>query len=377
MNRWERRAEARRRRAAAARRAKVACLAAGSLALIPFVGGGTAAVPVALAAQQAPPAPVHGADGTVTAQTSPSADLLAAAGDPLLLAQQAGPSADVPIVPLGAPSAAGGSGAGIPAPVLVAYQRAERSLAQTAPSCRLSWPLLASIGRIESGHARGGRVDGTGRTLTPILGPPLNGSGGFAAIADTDGGRYDGDPVWDRAVGPMQFIPGTWAGYTGDGVHDPDNINDSTVAAGRYLCAGGGDLSDPRQRAKAVFRYNHSDAYVRTVLLWADAYAHGVTAVPVTGSPAPMAAPVPPPAAPVAHPAPAPVPPPAPPVGPVLPPVGPKPPTKPSTGSSSGSPTSKPELPSSSQCPAPPSTSSSSSSAPSSAPESATPSPTC
>ncbi|WP_016700594.1 lytic transglycosylase domain-containing protein, partial [Actinoalloteichus spitiensis] len=179
---------------------------------------------------------------------------------------------------------------GIPAIVLDAYRRAERSLGQTQPGCGLHWSLLAGIGRIESGHARGGNVDSGGTTLSPILGPQLNGGPGIAAIPDTDGGLLDGDPVWDRAVGPMQFIPSTWAAYAadgnGDGVASPHNVYDAALAAGRYLCSGGLDLRVPDQLAAAVFRYNRSDAYVRDVLYWADAYRHGVTPLPGEGVPA-------------------------------------------------------------------------------------------
>ncbi|MQA10065.1 MAG: hypothetical protein GEU98_16220 [Pseudonocardiaceae bacterium] len=169
---------------------------------------------------------------------------------------------------------------GIPRSALTAYIKAADLLAAQQPGCRMHWSLLASIGRIESGHASGGNVDASGRTRAPILGPVLNGAGEFAAITDTDDGAHDGDQVWDRAVGPMQFIPSTWRGYAadgnGDGSSDPNNIYDATLGAGRYLCAGGLDTSDPAQRAAAVFRYNHSNSYVSTVLLWADAYARGV-----------------------------------------------------------------------------------------------------
>lgn len=182
----------------------------------------------------------------------------------------AGPLADLPDGPLG-----------IPGILLEAYVAAEGTAAADQPGCRLDWALLAGIGRVESNHARGGQVGFDGTTLSPILGPVLNGGPGMAAIADSDGGRLDGDVTWDRAVGSMQFIPTTWAGYAadgnGDGTSDPNNVFDATLAAGRYLCSGGLDVSDPAQRARAVFRYNNSDSYVRTVLRWADAYAAGVT----------------------------------------------------------------------------------------------------
>jgi hypothetical protein len=172
---------------------------------------------------------------------------------------------------------------GIPGIMRDAYENAADMLAESQPNCHLDWSLLASIGRIESNHARHGRVDTEGNTTPHILGPVLNG-GGFAAIRDSDGGRWDGDNRWDRAVGAMQFIPATWTAYASDGNEDgvmtPHNVFDATLAAGKYLCSGGLDMSKPADRAAAVFRYNHSDSYVATVLLWADAYANGATSMP-------------------------------------------------------------------------------------------------
>ena len=122
-------------------------------------------------------------------------------------------------------------------------------MASRDPGCRLNWSLLAGIGRVESNHGRyGGAQIGQDGTVRPAdLGPRLDGTGGVGVVRDTDHGRYDGDPLYDRAVGPMQFIPGTWRGYgadgNGDGVADPQNLDDAALAAARYLCAGGGDLS--------------------------------------------------------------------------------------------------------------------------------------
>ena len=186
---------------------------------------------------------------------------------------------------------------GIPGTALRAYQNAAHIIAGEQPNCHIDWALIASIGRIESNHARGGFVDKKGITLEPILGPELNGVGGVAAILDTDGGRWDRDTVWDRAVGPTQFIPSTWNFYgsdgNGDGIADPNNIYDATLATGRYLCSGGLDLANPDQLRAAIYRYNNSDVYVDTVILWAEAYRKGVS--PLSDSTVPIGAPSAPP----------------------------------------------------------------------------------
>lgn len=191
---------------------------------------------------------------------------------------------------------------GIPATALAAYKNAADVLGRELPACHIDWALIASIGRIESNHARGGYVDANGTTREPILGPELNGQGGFAAIPDTDHGELDTDPVWDRAVGPTQFIPATWRAYAsdgnGDGKSDPNNIFDAALATGRYLCSGGFDLSNPDQLRGAIYRYNNSDTYVNTVILWAEAYRNGIMQVPDStvpvGAPNAAALPAPP-----------------------------------------------------------------------------------
>jgi hypothetical protein len=203
---------------------------------------------------------------------------------------------------------------GIPAPILAAYQKAAGAAQLSDPDCGITWPLLAAIGWIESGHSRGGQVDTAGSTLSPILGPVLAGGPRVAAIGDSDGGRLDGDDRWDRAVGPMQFIPSTWAAYAtdgnADGVASPHNVYDAAATAGRYLCAGGSDLRTSSGAAEAVYRYNHSSEYVRWVLAFAAGYAPGVFSFPVAPTPSDVSVsppavatfvpgpPVPPPAAP-------------------------------------------------------------------------------
>lgn len=175
------------------------------------------------------------------------------------------------------------SESGIPASVLAAYKKAARSMRSSDPACGLRWELLAAIGKVESGQARGGAVDKSGTTLKPILGPVLNGKG-FARITDTDGGRLDGDERFDRAVGPMQFIPSTWARWSadgnGDGERDPDNIHDAALAAAGYLCAGERDLRTKAGLDRAILSYNDSQHYLRTVLAWYEFYRKGAHEVP-------------------------------------------------------------------------------------------------
>lgn len=186
-----------------------------------------------------------------------------------------------PATPVTTP--AGADAAGIPASVLAAYRKAEQTVAGTDPGCHLPWELLAAIGKVESGQARGGRVDSAGTTLSPILGPVLNGAG-FANISDTDNGKYDGDTTHDRAVGPMQFIPSTWATWgqdgNGDGKKDPNNVFDASLATGRYLCADGRDVSGQHDLDQAILGYNHSQEYLSTVLSWFEFYKKGTHDVP-------------------------------------------------------------------------------------------------
>jgi len=94
---------------------------------------------------------------------------------------------------------------------------------------------------------------------------------------DTDGGMLDGDTTWDRAVGPFQFIPSTWARWkadgNADGVADPQNIDDAALAAGRYLCAAGTNFADGTGWWRTILSYDKSTVYVQNVFNGADSYA--------------------------------------------------------------------------------------------------------
>lgn len=272
--------------------AAVAALAASQAPAAPLAGG------AAGGDQQAAGGEAGGPDGGAATGNSPYYTDL----PPLVTPDRPGSSSNLPVT--------GRSEAGIPASILAAYKQAERAVASTDPACRLPWQLLAAIGKVESGQARGGQVDANGTTPFPILGPALNGQG-FALIKDTDGGAYDGDAVHDRAVGPMQFIPSTWAVWgqdaNNDGRKDPNNIYDAALAAGRYLCAGGRDLTVAADLDRAVLSYNRSTEYLRTVRSWFAYYQRGTHEVPdgsgvlptapSTGGPSPVPGPSRPPGA--------------------------------------------------------------------------------
>ena len=167
---------------------------------------------------------------------------------------------------------------GIPARALRAYVAAAGAAGDSARACGIGWNTVAAIGLIESGHGThgGGHLTSNGQASGPIIGPSLDGDG-FAAIADTDDGVLDGDARWDRAVGPMQFIPSTWryAGRdgNGDGDADPFNIDDAALSAALYLCAHGRDLTAAAGWTDAIYSYNQSETYINQVRDQARAYA--------------------------------------------------------------------------------------------------------
>ncbi|MEU6131334.1 lytic murein transglycosylase [Saccharopolyspora sp. NPDC047091] len=171
------------------------------------------------------------------------------------------------------------SSADVPARALISYVNADLAMRQYQPSCRISWAMLAGIGRIESNHGRyGNRVLGDDAVpSSPIIGVPLDGTPGVRAIGDTDGGALDGDPVHDRAVGPMQFIPSTWRKWAtdgnGDGLGDPQNLDDAAMAAARYLCSSGRDLTTGTGWWGAVMSYNNSVEYGQKVYAIAESYS--------------------------------------------------------------------------------------------------------
>ncbi|MET9087515.1 bifunctional lytic transglycosylase/C40 family peptidase [Streptomyces sp. NPDC004237] len=126
--------------------------------------------------------------------------------------------------------------ADIPADMLALYQRA-------APECRgLPWTILAAIGKVETDHARD---------------PSMTSSAG--------------------AVGPMQFLPSTFTSYAypvpagGKNPPTPWDPVDAVYAAARLLCANGAKNGENLRRA--IWHYNHDDAYVDRVLKIADSYA--------------------------------------------------------------------------------------------------------
>jgi hypothetical protein len=115
----------------------------------------------------------------------------------------------------------------------------QESAARYCPE--LSWTVLAAIGQIESN-------DGTN------VGPSPAG-----------------------ALGPMQFLPSTWAVWGIDGFGQtgpPDIMNpyDAVPSAARYLCAAGASQGSSGL-ASAIFAYNHADWYVTEVLALAEEYA--------------------------------------------------------------------------------------------------------
>ncbi|RJQ92358.1 lysozyme family protein [Amycolatopsis panacis] len=149
---------------------------------------------------------------------------------------------------------------GVPARALEAYGNGELRIRATRPDCRLSWATLAGLGRIESDHGQygGAKLGADGRPSVPIVGTPLPGAPGSQGHTHA------------RALGPMQFMPGTWSHW---GTGDPQQIDNAALAAARYLCAGGHDLGTAAGWWSAVLSYDDSVEFARKVFTAADRYA--------------------------------------------------------------------------------------------------------
>ncbi len=128
---------------------------------------------------------------------------------------------------------------GIPAE----YQQAYQEAALTCPG--MTWTLLAAVGQVETGHGRNNRPSSAG------------------------------------AIGPMQFMPATFAGYAvdgdRDGVLDAWDPQDAIFSAAHYLCVSGarsksnpgkstGPAGSAAWKHTALLAYNHAEWYVDLVL---------------------------------------------------------------------------------------------------------------
>lgn len=186
------------------------------------------------------------------------------------------------------PAAAAGGGRPTPAQIgrglvrsgielgpAVAYTNAGEIMTRR-PVCRqFPTSVLAAIGWVETHHGTygGRRINSRGVTTPSLFGVRLNGSvSGTAVVRDTDNGRYD------RAVGPMQFLPSTWRAVaanhnldgSGDGIENPQNIHDATRAAAHYLCdaarRSGHPIHTTAGLTAALRSYNASSVYRNAVL---------------------------------------------------------------------------------------------------------------
>lgn len=250
-------------------------VATGGLVVV-GLGLGGAAVAMATASSGAADPPVSAATASPSAEATPATPRPTAA--PSADATSSPDRAiDVSALPDPAWVDRVAAAADAPRTAIASYAGAALQLAAEQPACGLGWNTLAAIGEVESGHgtAGGSVLDERGVATPPVVGPALDGRG-VAAIEDTDSGVLDGDGTWDRAVGPMQFIPGSWATWAtdgdGDGNADPQNIADAALAAARYLCDAG-DLSDADTWIAAIESYNVGPAYNERVADAADRFA--------------------------------------------------------------------------------------------------------
>lgn len=172
---------------------------------------------------------------------------------------------------------------GVPVRAVRAYGLAEMWMRSEAPGCHLAWSTLAGVAMVESRHGTSGTsgtsaIDATGTLTRSVIGPARDGAEGRPRVADTDGGRVDGDLRWDRAVGPMQLLPAVWTEWRAraarDGAEpDPQQVDDAALTAARFLCGTGGDLASPRGWWRAMRAQDQSLGFAGRVYTAAQEYA--------------------------------------------------------------------------------------------------------
>jgi len=173
---------------------------------------------------------------------------------------------------------------GIPRQAVLAYAAGALRAAEVYPDCGIGWNTLAGIGLTESDHGQhdGSSIQPDFRVEPPIFGVVLDG-GATENIPDTDGGAVDGDAEYDRAVGPMQLLPSTWASWpsdgNGDGVPDPQNIADAAIAAANHMCRAAGDMTTPDGWRDGIAAYNSGSDYLDKVATAAQKYGAEAAAV--------------------------------------------------------------------------------------------------
>ncbi len=167
---------------------------------------------------------------------------------------------------------------GVPIVAIQAYGYAQLHMQTSDPQCRLGWTTLAGVGEVESHHgqAAGAVLEPAGRSTPVIVGPVLNGQDGRALVRDTDGGAFDGDVTFDRAMGPMHLLSSVWRTHAidadADGILDPFDIDDASLTLARFLCSGPEDLGRLADWNAAIGRHHSGDAYARSVFQAADGY---------------------------------------------------------------------------------------------------------
>jgi membrane-bound lytic murein transglycosylase B len=166
----------------------------------------------------------------------------------------------------------------VPAVAIQAYGYAQLATLNTDPSCHLSWTTVAAVGEVESQHGQvGGAVlQSNGRSAPLVVGAVLDGKNGQALVNDTDAGAFDGDTTYDRAMGPLGLTPTVWRAYgidaDADGILDPYDIDDASLALARLLCSGAEDLSQRAGWDAAIARQHTGSTYAKSVFTSADSY---------------------------------------------------------------------------------------------------------
>ncbi|CAM4159616.1 lytic transglycosylase domain-containing protein [Listeria booriae] len=150
----------------------------------------------------------------------------------------------------------------IPEQYVAIYQRAAKEYG-------LDWFLLAAVHRVETKFSTVEPMISSVGAIGPMQFMPCTFVGWSADGCPATGGvgSFTDDDLVDPAI--IKKYGGYGVDANGDGKADPWDLEDAVFSTANFLADNG---AKDGKEAQAIFKYNHSDVYVKDILFYRDEF---------------------------------------------------------------------------------------------------------